>query len=66
MAKYRIIRFPPVPEELLKALEATFPDRLPAAPTSSERVAELVGQQQVIRLMRRHYNEQNNINEDTE
>lgn len=56
--------FPPVPEELLKALKATYPDRLPTNPVSSERVAELVGQQAVIRLLTRHYNEQNRITEE--
>lgn len=56
--------FPPVPEELLKALKVTYPDRLPANPVSSERVAELVGQQAVIRLLTRHYNEQNRITEE--
>jgi len=57
-------RFPEVPEGLLKALEAAFPDRLPDHVPSIDDVGVRVGQQRVIRLLRRHYNEQNNINED--
>ena len=54
-------QFPEVPPGLLKRLQETFPDRLPPNPVSAERIAELVGQQQVIRLLTRHFNEQNNI-----
>lgn len=60
-------RFPSVSEELLQALEELFPDRLPDTPhTPVTQVAALVGQQDVIRFLRKQFEEQNrNILEGT-
>ena len=45
--------FPYIPEELFKALEEAFPDRLPSDPKIGvQEYAALVGQQAVIRFLR--------------
>jgi hypothetical protein len=44
--------FPYIPEELFKALEEAFPDRLPADHIETHHFAVLIGQQQVIRFLR--------------
>lgn len=59
MTKYA--RTPEVPVALLTHLKEVFPDRLPVAPVTPVQLAELVGQQQVIRLLTRYYEDQNNI-----
>jgi len=53
-------RFPTISDELLKALEAHFPDRanryLGLTPAE---MGALVGEQRVLDLLRRHHNQQN-------
>jgi hypothetical protein len=50
--------FPTIPLSLLEALENRFPDRLPDHPCTEAQAAELIGQQQVIRILRREYEKQ--------
>lgn len=51
--------FPHVSPELLAALEEAFPDRLPYDPsTSPATVAALIGEQRVLRFLRRVADEQ--------
>lgn len=55
--------FPPVPLALIEELEQRFRDRVPEkVPTPSE-VGVLVGQQQVVRFLRREFDKQNNPKE---
>ena len=55
--------FPPVPLALIEELERRFRDRIPDdVPTQSE-VGVLVGQQQVVRFLRREFTKQNNPKE---
>lgn len=53
-------RFPSIPEDLLKALEEVYPDKLPddTSITLNE-VNVLQGQQQVIRFLRAQFERQN-------
>ena len=44
--------FPYIPEELFKALEEAFPDRLPTDQLEPQQFAALIGRQQVIRFLR--------------
>lgn len=46
---------PPITEELLEYLEATFPDKLPSNPQTEVAVARLIGRQDVIRKLRDDY-----------
>lgn len=48
--------FPHVPEELLRALEEAFPDRIPDQVPDVNKMGVMVGQQQVIRLLRHQLN----------
>lgn len=52
-------RFPPVSAELLSALEEKFPDRLPTAVPSESHMGMLVGEQNVVRYLRKQFEEQN-------
>lgn len=49
------MRFPEVPSGLLKLLEDNFPDRLPTSDVGPFGLGKLVGQQEVIALIRHHY-----------
>lgn len=44
--------FPYIPEELFKALEEAFPDRLPGDHLDPQYFPVLIGRQQVIRFLR--------------
>lgn len=55
--------FPPVPRSLLAELEKRFPDRIPDHVPDPEEVGVLVGQQSVIRMLRREFAKQNNPKE---
>ena len=44
---------PAVPPKLLAKLEESFPDKLPDGLTTEAQIAQLIGQQDVIRLLRR-------------
>ncbi|WEM05525.1 hypothetical protein HJJEPNFP_00025 [Ralstonia phage BOESR1] len=59
--------FPPVSEDLLKALEALFPNRLPDhLITGDAFINSKIGEQNVIRFLRMKFEEQNkNILEGT-
>lgn len=59
-------QFPPVDEQVLKALEARFPDRIPATVVGEGELGRLVGQQEVIRFLRFTFNEQTNPTPDEE
>ena len=50
---------PTVPKVLLDYLERTFPDKLPGGIVSADHLAELIGQQGVIRHLRAAYKHQN-------
>lgn len=53
--------FPHVPLALLEALEERFPDKLPGTtPEKLTDVAEKVGEQRVVRLLRREFEKQQN------
>lgn len=56
-------QFPTVPKELIEALEERFPDRLPTSVIDHTGFAELVGNQVIIRFLRREFNKQNNPKE---
>lgn len=51
--------FPVVPDDLLKALEKAFPDKLPRGVPDQAAVGVLVGQQKVLDLLRVHHSKQN-------
>lgn len=55
--------FPPVPLALIEELEKRFPDRIPDDVQEHTSFAELVGQQKVIRFLRREFDKQNNPKE---
>lgn len=57
--------FPPVDEQVLKALESRFPDKLPSPGISEHRLHELIGQQEVIRFLRFTFEEQTSPRTDT-
>lgn len=46
--------FPPIPTELLEALERAFPDRCPDAELSDAEIRERIGECRVVRFLRRH------------
>ena len=51
--------FPYVPEELLKAVEEAFPDKLPLDPKiEPQEFAALIGRQSVIRFLRSRFEAQ--------
>jgi hypothetical protein len=54
---------PPIPLALLKELEERFPDRLPDSVLEHTSLADLIGQQKVIRFLRREFEKQNNPKE---
>lgn len=51
--------FPSVPEDLLKALEDAYPDKLPPLGTSPEKLAHLQGQRSVVEFLRVTFEKQN-------
>lgn len=55
--------FPPVPLALIEELEKRFPDRIPDKVPTQERAGVLVGQQAVVRFLRREFEKQNNPKE---
>ena len=61
MSKLKV--FPSVPLALIEELEHRFPDRIPDTPPSVTEAATLVGQQSVIRFIRREFERQNNPKE---
>ena len=56
-------QFPSIPQALLEALEGQFRDRIPSNVPSPEDTGVLVGQQQVVRFLRRVFERQNNPKE---
>ena len=50
--------FPPVPKELLTALEEIFPDRMPLTSDYVE-ILKMQGQQRVVGFLRHQFEEQN-------
>ena len=52
-------QFPEVPRDLLTALEAAFPDRMPDLTETIDKVRYRQGQVSVIRFLRAHYEDQN-------
>lgn len=53
-------RFPSIPEDLLKALEEVYPDKLPDDTNITlNEVNVLQGQQQVVRFLRAQFERQN-------
>ncbi len=55
--------FPPVPQALIDELEKRYRDRLPDKVPSREETGVLVGQQEVVRFLRREFDKQNNPKE---
>ena len=55
---------PPVPPKLVTWLEETFPDKLPGGPTDDFELGRLVGQQDIVRKLRK-ISESGNILETT-
>lgn len=55
--------FPPVPLALIDELERRFRDRIPDTVPTPEQVGVLVGQQEVVRFLRREFTKQNNPKE---
>lgn len=53
------IELPPLSPALIEALEELFRDRIPDTVPTPEQVGVLVGQQQVVRFLRREFNRQN-------
>jgi hypothetical protein len=51
--------FPPVPADLLAALELLFPDRCPDLATPERELWAQVGRCEVVRLLRARFDEQN-------
>lgn len=52
-------QFPAIPEDLLKALAERFPDRCPEMSATDREVWASVGAQQVVRFLKRTFEEQN-------
>lgn len=50
-------QFPPVPLQLLEALEAQFPNQVPELSDTERQIWAKVGNQQVLRFMRRQFEE---------
>jgi len=51
--------FPPIPPELLAALEARFPDRVPNPNDPDRLIWRKVGNVEVVRFLRETFEEQN-------
>ncbi len=51
--------FPAVPLALLEELEKRYPDQVPSSVPTPEGMGVLVGQQSVIRLLRKEFDKQN-------
>jgi hypothetical protein len=56
-------QFPVVPRELIEALEERFRDRIPDAVPDPAATGVLVGQQSIIRFLRREFTKQHNPKE---
>lgn len=56
-------KFPPVPAALIDELERRFRDRIPDTVPTQDEVGVLVGQQQVVRFLRREFDRQQNPKE---
>lgn len=52
------LTLPEIPEQLLKALEARYPNKLPDGLVSEAQLALLIGQQRVVQLLRRTFEQQ--------
>lgn len=52
--------FPEVPTVLIDELEARFPDTLPEKPMDKAEYDFRVGQQSIVRFLRREFDKQNN------
>ena len=52
-------KFPEVPKALLEQLEYLYPDRCPQVSSSEREVWLATGAVQVVRLLRHHYEKQN-------
>lgn len=57
---------PPIDEALLVCLESRFKDAIPSKVVSEGELGRLVGQQEVVRFLRHHFNEQTNPQPDEE
>lgn len=55
--------FPLIPEKLIEELERRFPDRIPSSPVDGGDLGVLIGQQHVVRLLRREFEKQINPKE---
>jgi len=51
--------FPHIPEDLLEALDQTFPERCPDPSWDERRVWREVGKREVVRFLKRKFAEQN-------
>lgn len=51
--------FPPIPLDVLLALEQAFPERCPTRHTTHIECMVVAGQAEVVRLLRRKFDEQN-------
>lgn len=56
------MKFPQVPNGLVDLLNQQFPDQCPRSDPGAFGLGELAGQQQVIDLIRHHYNRQQESN----
>ncbi len=56
--------FPPVPTDLLEALERLFPDRLPDLRISDRDLGAAIGANNVVRFLRDMHERQRNPNKD--
>lgn len=51
--------FPPISKALMEALELVYPDRCPDSNKTDKDVHLKMGNMEVVRFLRRHYNDQN-------
>lgn len=56
------MRLTPIPEHLIKALEARFPPMLPTPHNTLAEVMFAAGQRDVVRLLRQEFNDQTSRN----
>ncbi len=52
-------KFPPIPTAVIEALETHFPDKSPDKKETIEDLKWRGGQSDVVRFLRRHYDDQN-------